>query len=237
MVTPAAERLLVWEAERILASGELRGPMGVGRAGPEEIITVLTEAGLVAANSPAAGQLAALSQRFGAAGPAVPAGLAVPASRAGPGAPAIPAEWASVLGHRDAAPAADGPEVFAPVAVVLPDLDGTQLVLAGLTVAAGRSHLQVISSGLPLRTARYTDRWLPGFSWWLRDPAGRWHLGTAADPGTVGDDLQAFWLQWTPPLPAIPGTAEVVVTGPSTRVRATITIPSGPIPAGPGAQR
>jgi hypothetical protein len=142
-----------------------------------------------------------------------------------PAAEAIPAPWTSVLAHREVSVRADGAELFAPVAMILPNLDGTQLVLAGLSVAAGQSHLHVISSGLPLRTARYTDRWLPGISWWLRDPAGEWHLGTADAPSTVSDGLQALWLQWTPPLPAVPGTAEVEVTGPATRVRATIAIP------------
>ena len=51
----------VLEAERILASGDARGPT----EGPEpgEIITVLTEAGAIAADSPIPGQLAALCQR------------------------------------------------------------------------------------------------------------------------------------------------------------------------------
>jgi hypothetical protein len=227
VLTPAGERLLVWEAERILASGDPRGPTGAGRAGPEEIITVLTEAGVVAPGNAVAGQLAALSHRFGPSRP----------GRTTPPVPApavLPAPWASVLAHRGDTAPAGGPEVFAPVAVILPDLDGTQLVLAGLSVAAGQSRLHVISSGLPLRTARYTDRWLPGFSWWLRDRAGHWHLGTPGLPDTVGDGLQAFWLQWTPPLAADPGPAEVVVTGPATRVRATLAIPAGPGPASPG---
>jgi hypothetical protein len=237
----AAERLLVWQAERILAGGDPRGPTGAGRAGPEEIITVLTDAGMVEPGNTAAAQLAALCQRFGGPRPGrltpgTPSGPAAPNAPPAPPVPApaaLPAEWASVLAHRDAAAPAGRPEVFAPVAVTLPDLDGTQLVLAGLSVTAGQSHLHVISGGLPLRTARYTDRWLPGFSWWLRDPAGRWHLGTAAEPDTVGDGLQAFRLQWTPPLPAAPGPAEIVVTGPGTRVRATLAIPARPSPADP----
>ncbi len=60
------ERLLVLEAERILASGDARGP--VQGPNPGEIITVLTEAGAIAAGGPVPGQLAALCQRLGAAG-------------------------------------------------------------------------------------------------------------------------------------------------------------------------
>jgi len=73
-ITPG-ERLLVLEAERILASGDVRGP--VQGPVPGEIIAVLTEAG--------------------------------------------PAPWASVI---DAPVLADGPEMFAALACVLPDVDG-----------------------------------------------------------------------------------------------------------------
>jgi hypothetical protein len=70
------------EAERILASGDARGP--VQGPVPGEIITVLTETGAIAADSPVPGQLAALCQRLGAAGH----GITVrPASQ-------IPARWA-----------------------------------------------------------------------------------------------------------------------------------------------
>ena len=90
VAVPPGERLLVLEAERILASGDARGP--VQGPDPGEIITVLTEAGAIAADSPVPGQLAALCQRLGAAGH----GIAVPP------AAEIPAPWASVLAHRDA---------------------------------------------------------------------------------------------------------------------------------------
>ena len=58
-------------------------------------------------------------------------GIAVPA------AAEIPAPWASVLAPHDAPVPTGGPEVFAPLAVVLPDVDGRE------------SHLHVISSGMP----------------------------------------------------------------------------------------
>ena len=101
---PPGERLLVLAAERILASGDARGP--VEDPGPGEIITVLTEAGAIAADSPVPGQLASLCQRLGAAGH----GITVPPAEE------IPAPWASVIAHRDAPVPADGPEVFAPLA-------------------------------------------------------------------------------------------------------------------------
>jgi hypothetical protein len=42
------------------------------------------------------------------------------------------------------------------------------------------------------------------------------------------DNTQAFRLRLTPPLAAVPDTAEVVVTGPATRVRATVPIRPAP---------
>ena len=122
----------------------------------------------------------------------------------------IPAHWASVIAYRAAPVPADSPEVFTPLACVLPDVDGARFALAGLSTAAGQSHLHVISSGMPQLTDRFAHNWKPGFSWWLR-------AGT-----------QAFRLRLTPPLAAAPEAAEVVVTGPATRVRATIPIRPAP---------
>jgi hypothetical protein len=200
-----AERLLVLEAERILASGDARGP--IEGPVPGEIITVLTEAGAIAAGSPVPGQLAALCQRLGASGH----GITVPPSGE------IPAPWASVIAHR--AGPADDADAFAPLACVLPDVDGARFALAGLNTVAGESHLHVISSGMPQLADRYQWNWTPGFSWWLRDRAGNWHVATAGEPWMLDDGMQAFRLRLNPPLAALPDAVEVVVTGPTTRAR------------------
>ena len=173
MILPG-ERLLMVEAERILASGDARGP--VQGPDPGEIITVLTEAGAIAVDSPVPGQLAALCQRLGAAGH----GITVPP------AVEIPAQWASVIAQRDAPVPADGPEVFAPLSGVLPEVDGARFALAGLSTAAGESHLHMVSSGMPQLADRFAHNWTPGFSWWLRDGAGNWHVATAGEPYTSG---------------------------------------------------
>ena len=209
---PPGERLLVLAAERILAGEDARGPV----PGPEpgEIITVLTETGAIAADSPVPGQLAALCQRLGTAGH----GITVPA------AAEIPARWAGVIAQRDAAGPAGGPEVFVPLADVLPDVDGARFALAGLSTAEGESHLHVVSSGMPRLAEWFGYDWTPGFSWWVRDGAGNWHVAMAGQPCTSGGSMQAFGLRLTPPLAAITDAAEVVVTGPATRVRATVPI-------------
>jgi hypothetical protein len=204
------ERLLVLEAERILASGDARGP-AQGPI-PGEIITVLTETGAIAPDSPVPGQLAALCRRLGAAGH----GITIPP------AAQIPAPWASVIAHRDAPALADGPEVFAPLACVLPDVDGAQFALAGLSTAESESYLHVVGKGMAPLADRFAWNWTPGFSWWLRDGTGNWHVAAAGEPHTLGDDIQAFRLRLVPPLAAVPDTAEVVVTGPATQVRATV---------------
>jgi hypothetical protein len=212
---PPGERLLVLAAERILGGEDARGPV----PGPEpgEIITVLIETGAIAADSLVPGQLAALCRRLGTAGH----GITVPA------AAQIPARWANVIAQRDAPKPAGGPEVFAPLADVLPDVDGARFALAGLSMAAGQSHLHVVSSGMPRLEEWFAYNWTPGFSWWVRDGAGNWHVAVVGEPWTWGDGMQAFQLRLTPPLAAIPDTAEVVVTGPTTRLRATVPIRGG----------
>ena len=216
---PPAERLLMLEAERILATGDARGP--VQGPDPGEIITVLLQTGALAADSPLPGQLAALCQRLGAAGH----GITVPP------AGEIPAPWASVIARRDAPVPAEGPELFAPFAATLPDVDGARFALAGLSTAAGESHLHVVSRGLPPLADRFAYHWTPGFSWWLTDGAGNWHVAMPGEPWAFPDGTQAFALRLTPPLAAIPDTAEVVITGPATRVRVAIPVRPAP-PAG-----
>jgi hypothetical protein len=175
---------------------------------------VLTEAGAIAPDSPVPGQLAALCRRFGAAGHAI---TTVPAAQ-------IPAPWASVIAHRDAPALGGSPEVFAALACVLPDVDGARFALAGLSTAGGESHLHVVGSGMAPLADRFKWNWTPGFSWWLRADTGNWHVAAAGEPHSLGDDIQAFRLRLTPPLAAVPDTAEVVVTGPATRIRATVPI-------------
>ena len=196
---PPGERLLVTAAERILAGGDLResrhGP------GPAELITVLTRAGAIAADSPLPGQLAALCQRLGGNEHDI---TIAPAAE-------LPAQWASVIARRDEPVPADG---AVPLAATLPDVDGTRFALAGLSTAAGESHLHVVSSGMPP----------PGLSWWLGDGAGSWHVATAGEPYALEDGTHAFRLRLTPPLAAVPEALEVEVTGPATRVRGTVAV-------------
>jgi hypothetical protein len=224
--TGLGERLLILAAERILTTGDVTGGARgqIGGPSPAEIITVLIGAGGIAAGSPVPGQLAALCQRLGATGH----GITVPPAKE------FPAPWASVIAHLDAPAPASAGEVYTPLACVLPDVDGARFALAGLSTIAGKTQLHVISSGMPRLAGWFQWDWAPGFSWWLRDSAGNWHVGTPGEPDeygdgmslyTFGDGMQAFWLRLTPPLTAAPGPAEIVVTGPSARVCARVPLP------------
>jgi hypothetical protein len=84
---------------------------------------------------------------------------------------------------------------------------------------------------MPQLADRFADNWTPDFSWWLRDGAGNWHVATAGERWAFWDGPQAFGLQLTPPLTAVPDMAEVMVTGPATRARATVPIRPDPAPS------
>jgi hypothetical protein len=218
------ERMLTAAAERLLASAWDRGgPRVQDRLG--EMITVLAGAGALAADSPAPAHLAALCQRLGVSGH----GITVPA------AAQIPARWAEVLPPSADDPA--GPEWFVPLGPAAADLDGTRFAFAGLTSAGGQSLLHVVAGGsaagaderLPPRA---TYRWYTGFSWWVRDDAGGWHLGTETDPGersaSPASTTVAFRLRLTPPLRTRPEAIEVVVTGRHGSAVVVVPVGEGP---------
>jgi len=84
------------------------------------------------------------------------------------------------------------------------------------------------------QAVRFAYNWTPGFSWWLTDGGGNWHVATAGEPWTFGDGTQAFRLRLTPPLTAIPDMAELVLTGPSTRARVGFPVPADQLAHGIG---
>ncbi len=212
---PPGERLLVAAAEHMLASGDAR--QAHRDIGPAELITVLTGAGLIAADSPLPGQLAALCQLFG--GYEHDIAFAAAAE--------LPARWASVIARRDEPVPADA-EAYVPLAVVLPDVDGARFALAGLSMAAGETHLHAVSSGTTTPADRTEPGWTPALSWWLGDGAGNWHVATATEPYPLDDGVRALRLRLTPTLAAVPDAVEIVVTGPATRVRATVPVRPAP---------
>lgn len=212
VAAPPWARMLTAAAEQILADAHLPG-------GPDVVsylaadIEVLTGAGIVAADSPLLGQLAALCDQLGiehgiAATPAV-----------------LPPSWASVIEQHAAVEHGDrgeqGAGLAAPLAASLPDVDGARFAVAGLTSTAGASILHVIATGPMVCAGPWFYGRYRGCSWWVKDAAGGWHVALARDPDFLpgGDAALAFTL--TPPLQAAQ-SLELVVTGPATRVHATV---------------
>ena len=67
---------------------------------------------------------------------------------------------------------------MSPAAAVLPELDGTRFVLAGLRSDAARAELHVMVWGWPHHPVLAGDAALEPWSWSARDDRGRWHVVT-----------------------------------------------------------
>ncbi len=223
-----AERWLTAQASRILTHAwDVAGSVAEMRLG--ETVRMLVDAGALVADSKIPGQLAAFCEQLGL----TEHGIAAPA------AAALPVSWANVVGQdrrREAASRRDGVsslagpgcEQFAPLATVLPDIDGTRFGLVSLASAADNSYLHVVASGLPELVGRLPDDWDIRFSWWLRDSAGNWHAAIAGEQTMLSPGVTAFRLRLIPPLARPPEEIEVIVTGSSIRVRAILRCPAYP---------
>lgn len=220
----AAEWLLAAAAESILReTWDRPGPFIESYL--TEITSVLTDAGALAADSPTPGHLAAMCRELGVIRHGITA----------PPAASLPGPWASIIAQGKARAAgpppflvAPGPDAFTPLGTSLPDIDGTRLTLAALSSAAGESFLYVAASGLREPVSRFEPGWRPWLSWWLRDPAGHWHMAIPASYLTRSPDTGVLALRLTPPLATYPDTIEVVVTGTSAQLRAIVPVPGAP---------
>jgi hypothetical protein len=173
-----------------------------------DIAGALQAAGVLAPGSAALGRLAALADRLAVPFPASLRPLAGPAD--------LPAAWLSVL---DRLGRADGLVRDAPVAAVLPEVDGARFALAGLRSAAESARVRALVWGWhPERRAIGGER----FSWWARDDAGRWHVAThggySYGSGQVDVDLQ-----FVPPLHPTAQSLDIFVVGPASQ--AAVTVP------------
>jgi hypothetical protein len=196
------------------------GPAGLVinlTAGLGATVAALEAAEVLSPHSPVPARLAALcaSLRIGGHGIA-----ATPA-------PDLPEPWLSMLTHYhrrkpDAAPAGDG---FAAVAAALPELEGIRLVLLGLHNFDGGTWMDALALGrLPgLRQGPLgVDMAFP-LSMWVRDGAGRWHAARPAGWYDEGGEA-ALTMRLTPPLSRSCARIEVLVTGRSAEVRATLPL-------------
>jgi hypothetical protein len=203
------ELLLSAVAETLLGGGQLAGMRATLLAGSlSEVADALVAVGALSPDSPAAARLAALCQRraIEVRGPW--------ASRAR--ATGLPGPWASVL---SSSRRQDGPQGAVPVAVALPEIDGARFILAGLSSWERQATALVFAWGWPRGPREFRPQ--QPFSWWARDDAGRWHVGRArsrsAEAGT-------FQLELTPPLHPAARSLDIILTGRSGRVTATLPL-------------
>jgi hypothetical protein len=142
-------------------------------------------------------------------------------------APDLPEPWLSMLTHYhrrkpETAPAGDG---FAGVAADLPELEGIRLVLLGLHNCDGDTWMDALALGQApgmQHRALGLDMAFP-LSVWVRDGAGRWHAARPA--GWHHEEGEAaLTLRLTPPLTRSCAWLEVLATGRSAEVRATVPL-------------
>ena len=216
--------LLTLESGEAGASAQMEGRIG-------QVIGDLTGSGALPAGDPAVRRLAGLGWRLG-----LDLGLGGPVP-----ARSLPPAWISLLadGHRR-----DGPDALAPLAAGLPGIGGARFALAGLRSSAGSATLHVMASGWEPRGHGWPVHGTgPGdsplglsLSWRARDSTGRWHLVRGMSWGSASQARGMIKMYLTPPLHPAATALDVIVTGPRSRVSATVPLrwASGGGPGAPG---
>jgi hypothetical protein len=220
------ERVLTRRAEAMLAALARENPATRGARLPpdtDELAAILEGAGLLSPLSAAPARLATLAQLLG-----------LPTERQ---ASEIPARWTEVVAYygrrRQPAPVAG----TAAIGVVLPPLDGARFAVGGLHSGGPGTFLHVVAEGL--RPVRRPQRGLPwasgspweaappvdaGFSWWVRDDAGGWHLGALEDVNPVGGREGLLRMALLPPLAHCTTALSLEVSGPAQQVTANLPV-------------
>ena len=216
------ERLLTRRAEGMLAALARVAPGGHGARPPDtdELTATLEAAGALSPLSAAPRRLAALGQLLG-----LP--VEGPASE-------VPARWTAVVAHygrrRRPAPVSGTGAIGA----VLPVLDGARFAVAGVHSGVPGSFLYVVAEGLrplprrlaldPAGRSRESPASIDtGFSWWVRDDAGGWHLCVLEDINPVGRE-GVLTMALLPPLGHPTTELTLEVSGPAQQVTATLPV-------------
>jgi hypothetical protein len=224
------ERVLTRRAEAMLAALARENPASRGARLPpdtDELAAILEAAGLLSPLSAAPARLATLAQLLG-----------LPTERP---ASEIPARWTEVVAcygrRRRPAPVTGS----AAIGVVLPTLDGARFAVAGLHSGVPGTFLHVVADGLRA-LPRHPQRGLPwapgalgsawdaappvdaGFSWWLRDDAGGWHLGAIEEVNPVGGREGLLRMALLPPLGHCTSALRLEVSGPAQQVTANLPV-------------
>jgi hypothetical protein len=113
----------------------------------------------------------------------------------------------------------------AAIGVRLPDTDGARFAVAGLHSGPEGTYLLVVTWGLrplPHRVPPGLEG-DAGFSWWLRDDAGGWHLAAITEAVPVSE-VTVLRLALLPPLTFATSALTAEVTGPSARMTAPLPL-------------
>ena len=186
--------------------------LGLGKSGLAELTGTLEAAGLLSPFSRAPARLAALSQLLG-----LP--LEGPARE-------VPARWIDVVAYygrrRRLAPVTG----TAAVGMILPEIDGARLAVAGLRSGGAGSFLHVVVHGLaPLARRRQPGvSWDTMFSIWAMDDAGGWHLGAVEDVSPVGGAAGVLRLTLLPPLCRETASLTIEAVGTGQQVTAELPV-------------
>jgi hypothetical protein len=215
------ERLLTRHAEALLASLPAvdSGRFAPVEPGFPELAGTLEAAGALSALSPVPRQVAALHALLGLPGATGEAG--VPDGSLSD----LPGRWLNVVTHygrRRHLPPVSG---TAAIGVPLPDTGGARFAVAGLHSGPAGTHLHVVARGLRALPQRVQPGFEgdAGFSWWLRDDAGGWHLG-AIDEASSAATETLLRMALLPPLAHRTAALTAEITGPSARVTATLPL-------------
>ena len=220
----AGEHLLNRIAERLLTMApefwpQVTPPFSNLAAGLGAAIAALEAAEVLSPLSPVPGRLAALCASLRVRGHGITATPALD----------LPEPWLSMLAHYhrrkpDADPVGDG---FAAATAALPELDGINLVLLGLHNCDGSTWMNALTTGSwvdrPERAGPLGLEAVFPLSVWVRDGAGRWHVARPTGWHRNGGEAE-LTMRLTPPLTWCPDRIEVLVSGQSAELRATLPL-------------
>ena len=209
------ELLLEAVAETMLGGGPMAGIEATQLAGSlAEVAAALEAIGALPRGSLAAARLARLCQQRAIE---VRGQLADRARDTD-----FPASWAGVLNQTRRQ---EGRRGAAPAAAVLPEIDGARFVLAGLVSWEIHATVPVFAWGWEPRSRDF--RLGQPFSWWARDNAGRWHIGRCTPYNAVAG---TFNLEFSPPVHPEATSLDIILTGRSSQVTATVPLAwTGPV--------
>jgi hypothetical protein len=218
VVTPVSAGTGEWLLDnmvRDIAARAVEGSVSVQRrGGPGDVITALEAAGALSPFSPTPGRIAMIYERIGIKQHGI----------TGRPAADLPEPWLGVLayfGRRHRPPVQDG---TATVAVVLPEMDGAQLVLVGLHTRADQTFLHIVARGLPdMAGPGNGQAALLDSGGWLRDDAGQWHVAVQREWRGAGHDEASVVWRVLPPLGRETAAFTLVVT--TSKNRATVHVP------------